>query len=195
MGIMLDLLWNLDLTLFKFINQSLSFPWLDQITPVITNLDQYLWLRIALPLVVLFFFIRKYQRQGITYFLFLILALSTGDFIGGRIKKAVSRPRPFQVAENQTILKAEGAENRSFYSNHASNTFTAAFYLAAFFPPGQIYFFTVATIVALTRVHVGVHYPSDILVGALMGLLIGFIFSRAIKIFVKKQSNPAEKNP
>jgi undecaprenyl-diphosphatase len=187
---MLDLLWNLDLTLFRFINQTLSFDWLDQITPVLTNLDNYLWIKIALPLVIFLFFYRKYKRLGVTYFLFLILTISTSDFVGGKIKKIVLRPRPFQIAETQTILKAEAKEDRSFYSNHASNNFAAATYLTAFFPGGQIYFFAIATTIALTRVHVGVHYPSDIIAGALMGLLWGLIFSRLVKnIYTKKNEN------
>ena len=110
------------------------------------------------------------------------------DFIGGKIKKIVLRPRPFQVIETQTILKAQAKENRSFYSNHSSNNFTAATYLTAFFPGGQIYFFAIATTIALTRVHVGVHYPSDILAGALMGLIWGLIFSRLVKYIITKKN-------
>ncbi len=188
MGVMLDLLWNLDLTVFKFINQTLSIDWLDQMTPFLTNLDDYLWMKIALPLLIFFFFFKKYKRTGITYFLFLILSVSMSDFIGGKIKKIVLRPRPFQVIETQTILKAQAKENRSFYSNHSSNNFTAATYLTAFFPGGQIYFFAIATTIALTRVHVGVHYPSDILAGALMGLIWGLIFSRLVKYIIAKKN-------
>ncbi len=188
MGVMLDLLWNLDLTVFKFINQTLSIDWLDQMTPFLTNLDDYLWMKIALPLLIFFFFFKKYKRTGITYFLFLILSVSMSDFIGGKIKKIVLRPRPFQVIETQTILKAQAKENRSFYSNHSSNNFTAATYLTAFFPGGQIYFFAIATTIALTRVHVGVHYPSDILAGALMGLIWGLIFSRLVKYIITKKN-------
>jgi undecaprenyl-diphosphatase len=183
---MQDFLWNIDLSIFKFINQTLSFGWLDQITPILTNLDQYRWFMIALLIISLFFFVKKYKRTGITYFLFLVLAVSMSDFAGGKIKKVVLRPRPFQVEETRAIQKAEAAENRSFYSNHSSNMFTAANYLTAFFPGAQIYFFTTATIIALTRIHVGVHYPSDVLFGSLMGLMWGFLFSRLIKFLIAK---------
>lgn len=192
MGIMLDLLKNLDLTVFKFINQTLSFGWLDQASPVLTNLDHYLWIAILIPLVTFLFFIKKYKRTGLTYFLFLALALSTSDFIGGKVKKIALRPRPFQVQETQTIQKAEAGLNSSFYSNHSSNNFTAAMYLTAFFPGGQIFFFIMASLVALTRVHVGVHYPSDILVGSMMGIIWGFVFSRLVKFIVLRKA--ARKN-
>lgn len=186
MGVMFEFFWNLDLSVFKFINQTLSFGWLDQTTPILTNLDQFLWFKIGFPLIAFTFFFKKYHRLGIIYFLFLVLSVSTSDFIGGRVKKIVLRPRPFQIAETQTLLKAPAKEDRSFYSNHASNTFTAATYLTAFFPAGQIYFFTSAGLIALTRVHVGVHYPSDILTGAIMGLLWGFLFSRLVQFLTRQ---------
>lgn len=187
MGVMLDLLKNLDLTVFKFINQTLSFGWLDQVTPVITDLHHYDVIKFGLPAVALFFFYRKYKFDAKSYFLFFLLALAVSDFTGGKVKKIVERPRPFQVAETGAIKKAHAGENNSFYSNHASNNFTAATYLTAFFPGGQIYFYAVATTIALTRVHVGVHYPSDILFGALIGIFWGFIFSRFIKWLNAKQ--------
>jgi len=187
MGIMSDLLWNLDLTIFKFINQTLSFGWLDQITPILTDLHHFQIIKFGLPVLILFFFYKKYKFDAKTYFLFFLLALAISDFTGGKAKKVFERPRPFQVEETGAIKKAEAGTNNSFYSNHASNNFTAAAYLTAFFPGGQIYFYAIAGIIALTRVHVGVHYPSDILVGALVGIFWGLIFSRFIKWFVARQ--------
>lgn len=192
MGSMENFLWSIDLSIFKFINQSLSFQWLDQITPILTDLDHNRYFFYPLVLFVLFSLIKKYKRLGITYFLFLILALATSDFSGGRIKKLVQRPRPFQITETSTILKSTAKKNRSFYSNHASNTFTAAAYLSAFFPAGQILLFAAASVIALTRVHVGVHYPSDILTGALVGILWGWLFSQLIKKLIFKIKNKNE---
>lgn len=187
MGIMSDFLWNLDLTLFKFINQTLSFSWLDQITPILTDLHHFTVIKFGLPLLVFFFFYKKYKFDAKTYFLFFMLALAVSDFTGGRMKDVFKRPRPFQAEETGAIQKAPAGTNNSFYSNHSSNNFTAATYLTAFFPGGQIYFFSMATLIALTRVHVGVHYPSDILMGAFIGIFWGFIFSRLIKWIIAKQ--------
>lgn len=167
---MIDFLWNLDLAVFKFINQTLSYPWLDQLTPWLTDLNETLAFKIIFPLLFFVLFIRKYKRAGITYFIFLILSVSVSDFVGGKVKKIVLRPRPFQVVEAQTIHKAEAKANRSFYSNHSSNMFTLATYTSSFFPAGKIIFYGVATIIALTRVHTGVHFPSDILMGAFAGI-------------------------
>ncbi len=186
MGVMQDFLWKIDLTIFKFVNQTLSFAWLDQVTPILTDLDDVPGMKIVLPLLIFALFYKKFKRTGITYFLFLILALSTSDFVGGKIKKVFLRPRPFQLAETNAIQKATAGNNNSFYSNHSSNNFTAACFMTAFFPGGQLVFYAIATTVALTRVHVGVHYPSDIFAGALIGILWGLFFSRLVKSLTKR---------
>lgn len=189
---MQDLLWNIDLALFKFFNQTPSLAWLDQITPIITDLHFHTWFNFVAPLILGFLFYKKFKRIGITYFLFLILAISMGDFVGGKVKKIVERPRPFQIAETQTIQKASGGENRSFYSNHASNMFTMAAYIAIFFPVARFGLYGLALIIALSRVHVGVHFPSDILFGAMMGIMWGWLFAYLVqRIVQKKLENPA----
>lgn len=186
---MLLFLQQIDNEIFRFINQSLSYPWLDQITPIITDLHFLNWFKIPAVLLIIGLFIKKYKRQGITYFLFLLLSLSLSDFIGGRVKKVVQRPRPFQVEELHTIQKSPGGENKSFYSNHSSNMFTLATYVSAFFPGGKILLFCLASLIAFTRVHVGVHYPSDVLAGALIGIVIGYILSSFVKNKIPFNSN------
>lgn len=186
-----NFLWNIDLTVFKFFNQTLSFDLLNQITPVLTDLDQIIWLSYSVVAILFFFFIKKFKRTGVTYFLFLVLSIAMSDFTGGKIKKVILRPRPFQVAEAEAVQRAPGKENRSFYSNHSSNMFTAATYLSAFFPAGQVAFYALAAVIGMTRLQVGVHYPSDVLFGALMGLMWGYLFSNLVKIITTKMT---EKN-
>jgi undecaprenyl-diphosphatase len=72
--------------------------------------------------------------------------------------------------------------------------FTSASYLTVFFPVGKIVFFTVASVIGMTRMHVGVHYPSDVLVGALMGLLWGYLFSHLAKLLIKKINERSPKS-
>jgi undecaprenyl-diphosphatase len=191
---MQNFLWTIDLTIFKFFNQTLSFEWLDKITPVLTDLDQAPWFKYVVPALLIFLFLKKFKRTGITYFLFLILSIATSDFVGGKVKKIFLRPRPFQVLETNAIQKSPAKEDRSFYSNHSSNMFTSASYLSAFFPAGKVALYSVAGVIALTRLHTGVHYPSDVTFGALMGLLWGFLFSYLAKYIIHliyKKTKPA----
>jgi undecaprenyl-diphosphatase len=61
----------------------------------------------------------------------------------------------------------------SFPSSHAVNNFAGALVLAFFIPHIKWWFFGYAAIVAFSRVYIGVHYPSDVIGGSIIGLLIG----------------------
>ncbi len=183
---MLEFLKNLDISILQFINTSSFFSWLDPITPVLTDLHLTPIFKVILISLTFLFFFKKFKRTGITYFIFLVLSLSINDFIGGVVKRYVERPRPFQVLELNVAQKSPAKENRSFYSNHSANMFNAATYLTVFFPLGCWYFFSFATFIAFTRIHVGVHYPSDVIAGSIMGILIAFIISKIIKKIVSK---------
>jgi undecaprenyl-diphosphatase len=74
---------------------------------------------------------------------------------------------------------------KSFPSSHASNNFFAATALSSYFPRGKYFFYTIATLIALSRVFVGVHYPIDITTGAILGTMIGIFIS---KIFLRLKS-------
>lgn len=138
------------------------------------------------------FFIYKYKRQGLTYFIFLLLSLSLNDFIGARIKHAIQRERPFQNTELNVIKKSPAHDGKSFYSNHAANMFCLAAYTGSFFPPVKLILIPFAVVVAYSRVYNGVHYPSDVFAGALVGLLIGSLIAYFVKnkipILIKAQA-------
>lgn len=182
---MLDFLLQLDYKLFQLINFDFGSSWGDVFFVWITDLHKTPYFKfIAIPLV-LSIFVYKYKRIGLTYFLFLFLALGVSDFTGAKVKRAVERTRPFQNSEI-SVVQRSGAGHYSFYSNHASNMFVFATYTSYFVPPLRIAVFTVATAVAISRVYNGVHYPSDIFAGMLAGILIGYLFARLIENLVKK---------
>ena len=64
----------------------------------------------------------------------------------------------------------------SFPSNHSLNNFAAAFFFYKLYPNLKIPLFIAASLIALSRVYLGVHYPSDILGGAIIGSAIGYLF-------------------
>jgi undecaprenyl-diphosphatase len=63
----------------------------------------------------------------------------------------------------------------SFPSSHAVNNLAAATVISHYFPLQRWYWFGFASLVALSRPYVGVHYPSDIVAGGLIGVGIGFL--------------------
>jgi undecaprenyl-diphosphatase len=64
----------------------------------------------------------------------------------------------------------------SFPSNHSVNNFAAAFFFYKLYPNLKIPLFVTASLIALSRVYLGVHYPSDILGGTIIGSAIGYLF-------------------
>jgi undecaprenyl-diphosphatase len=108
------------------------------------------------------------------------LALSFSDFAGGRIKHYYGRPRPANNPEIQAITRSD-AGHYSFYSNHTSNMFTFATYASQFFPAAKIALYILAAAVGYSRIYNGVHYPTDVFGGMVMGLMWGYLFSFLVK--------------
>lgn len=181
---MLDFLLNymigLDYWIFDQINRVWTLPVLDDFFFWITDLHKTTYFKfISVPLFV-FLFIKKFRREGVTLFLILIFTLAANDFIGGKIKKIADRERPEYSTEISAIKRSE-ADGYSFYSNHAANMFAFAAFVSPFIPSIQIPLYVIAGLVAYSRVYNGVHYPSDIFVGSIVGYLWGFLMSYLAK--------------
>ena len=87
------------------------------------------------------------------------------------IKPVFRRNRPFMSRE--AIVVGMRPSDHSFPSGHSAASFAAAHALAHFYPRQRIPLYTVATLVGLSRIRVGHHFPSDVAVGAAIGLGIG----------------------
>lgn len=104
--------------------------------------------------------------------------LGTTTFIGGGIahvlKTLFARARPDTVER----LVQHGIGTYSFPSGHATLAFGAAVILAHRRPQLQKYVYVIATLVAISRVYIGVHYATDILAGAVLGSIVGVFVMR-----------------
>lgn len=114
-------------------------------------------------------------------------------------KYGIGRYRPCRIESTHQpkphLVNEHCGGRYGFYSAHASNSFAIALFIGYLLTPvmkhSKKYLLAWAGIVAYSRVYLGVHYPSDILVGAFMGVIYGWLFYRVFNLINVKliQSN------
>jgi undecaprenyl-diphosphatase len=88
------------------------------------------------------------------------------------------RPRPFTTHESATYLLSAPSPDPSFPSDHAAAAFAIAFCVLAFSRRAGVGFLGAATLIGLSRIALGMHYPSDVLAGLLVGWAAAMVVVR-----------------
>lgn len=168
-------------SIILWIQENLRGP-MDAVVKFITYLgdDGILW--IAMGIVLLFW--KKTRPIGITV---LISLLFDYLIINVALKALIARPRPFVVNELITPLVTNVSPYRSFPSGHSGGSFSAMFALYKWVPkkigiPALI----LATMVALSRLYVGVHYPTDIIAGCMIGFICSVLANYIVRWTMEK---------
>lgn len=187
---MIETLINIDQSLFEFVNSTLSNPVFDYLLPLFRN--KYFW--IPLYVFILSFLIINYKRKGLLIMAIAICTIGVTDFTSSvLIKKNVERLRPCNDLEikNSVILRIECGSGFSFTSSHAANHFAlATFLILSIFNRHKWPFLIWASLISISQVYVGVHYPFDIIVGALLGIFIGWLMSIIYKRLILHFQKP-----
>jgi undecaprenyl-diphosphatase len=171
---MIETLYAIDRSILLFLNGLFSTPPGDVIWPLVTDYDKVLPIRIALIVVWLFLLVRGGVRGRTVALLLIPVILCADQLSSAVVKPLIGRPRPCHliggepVVEGLRMLVGCGS-GLSFPSSHAVNNFAVATLFTAYYRRGWWAFFAWASLVALSRPIVGVHYPSDILGGAIIG--------------------------
>lgn len=172
---------NLDLIIFNFINGFAGqWIWLDYLGMFFAQYFEYvLWIALVLFLVVNF---RKYWKMVLEA---VIVAGFTRFVLGEIIRKIWFRPRPF-VSLNFIPLINQSAKEASFPSGHATFYFALSTIIYFYNKKAGILFYIASFLIILARVFVGVHWPSDILAGAILGILTGIILNWLFRKYAHK---------
>ncbi|MDQ1261361.1 MAG: hypothetical protein QG575_542 [Euryarchaeota archaeon] len=128
-----------------------------------TNGGTYL----IMSLIVIVLWLRGEKNPAI----YLALGLMVDAILVSYLKIMIHRPRPYEVLP---IMPLELAENlRSLPSGHTATAFLSATILSRFYSKYIVVIFLIAASIGFSRVYIGVHYPLDVIVGAITGCLVG----------------------
>lgn len=184
----LNQLKSLDKELFLFLNGMHSPLWdysmtLFTLTPV--------WLLFYGTLI--FFIVKKHGKKSLFIFVAIILLILCADQFAGILKHTVQRLRPSNdPAFSQLIhvfFKKGGLYG--FVSAHAANTFAIAIFSLLLFKNKRYTAFIIpwAILISYSRIYLGVHYPGDVLFGAILGIGVGIGIYKLL-IYAEKRLSP-----
>jgi undecaprenyl-diphosphatase len=185
---MSEFLYSIDLSILYFFNHTLSAGFPDRFFLTITNVNNW-YIAYAILLGICFFKGGTKGKLAVAGIILLIIV--TDQFSHKVLKELFLRPRPCNSLSD-LITPAGCSGTYSFPSNHAFNNFAAAAFFFLLYKNLKWILFTTAFLVSLSRVYLGLHYPSDILSGALLGILFGYVFALGvIKVngIISKKSN------
>jgi undecaprenyl-diphosphatase len=181
-----------DQQLFLFIN-SLNSPFADQVMHTLSG--KLIW--VPLYLAILIYLGIKYKRKFLIIIIFIILAATLADQSSVIVKNIVHRLRPCHEPSVMGIVHLVNGECGGVYgfvSSHATNTFDVALLSLSFIKKRwySIGIILWASVISYSRVYLGVHYPGDVLCGAMLGSFIGW---GIYKLYMLTDNNILQNRP
>ena len=193
-------LQTLDTNLFLFVNRSLTNPFFDWLMPILSGGNGMKTVLIAAAIALGGAMLAFGKSRARLCVLMMVLIVGTNDgLICNTLKHAVARPRPFvtlpearvfgqigkgyipsEINEDGVDMAASKGSHNSMPSSHAANMFAATMVLFLFYRKSIWFMLPLALGVSFSRVYNGVHYPSDVLAGAIIGA--GYAAAAAIVI-------------
>jgi len=162
---MISLIQKFDSSILLQIKDNMHGPIMDKIMVISTYLGNggLIWIIIATLLIIN----KKYRKIGFMALLALILSTILGDEI---LKNVVKRIRPSADISVVNLLISKPL-SYSFPSGHTTSSFAVAGVLSKYFKNYALEFFSLASLIAFSRLYLYVHYPTDVLAGIVLGLL------------------------
>ena len=175
-----NILNQFEITILHWIRQTLSCAFLDTVMPYITKFaDNGIgWILLALVLLIP----RKTRRVGAAMGVALAIGFLTGNLF---LKNLVARTRPF-LFDPSIVLTIAPPHEFSFPSGHTLASFECAIAIFCYRRKGGIAALVFAVLIAFSRLYLQVHYPTDVLCGAFLGSVIGYLSFRIVESILQK---------
>lgn len=154
-----------DNNILQFIQNHMRSSVMDEAMIVVTSLGNLgiIWIVISA-----FILIRKKNKTAV---IGVLCAMLLGTILGQEIlKNIIQRPRPFLESSVINMI-IEKPVSYSFPSGHTTAAFAAAGILSKYFKKYSVLFFTIAILIGFSRLYLYVHYPTDVIAGAILGLV------------------------
>lgn len=163
---MWEVITEIDGAVLLWIQENVRADWMHEFWKLITRLGDkgYVWITIAIILL----FFKETRKAGITVLISLVFSLLINNEC---LKHLMERPRPFVTFPEMIPLIAK-PHSFSFPSGHTSSSFSAAMVLLYMLPKKYgVPAVVMAAMIGFSRMYVGVHYPTDVLAGTLVGIV------------------------
>lgn len=180
---MISLIQRIDSSILSYIRDNMHGIIMDKAMVISTYLGNggIIWIIIAIILIIN----KKYRKVGYMALVALLLSTILGE---GILKHVVQRIRPSEDIPTLNLLITKPL-SYSFPSGHTTSSFAVAGVLAKYLKKYALGFLSLATLIGFSRLYLYVHYPTDVLVGAALGLLCsGIIIYSVNKVDYKNKA-------
>ncbi|MBK7308993.1 MAG: phosphatase PAP2 family protein [Chitinophagaceae bacterium] len=190
---------HFDKEFFKLVNGQWTNPFFDWIMPWLRNSNMWIPFYVFLGLLIAF----NFKKQAFWIIAFGIITIILTDGISSKIiKPYFDRLRPFNdpdIGSMVRFLLPYRPGSGSFTSSHATNHFGLAMYLylvlKKYFGKWMLLLFVWAFLICYAQVYVGVHFPGDVMGGAILGCLIGYGTAYILNRFTAEKLNQPSSFP
>ncbi len=176
-----------ELNILRWIQENLQCTFMDTVMPLITRLgdEGIFWIVLAVVLAIF----PKTRKAGFTMGLAMLFGLFVGNMF---LKNVVARVRPYDLEVGVNLL-IERLSSFSFPSGHTLSSFAAATALCCRHRKWGVAALMLAGLIAFSRLYLFVHYPTDVLGGALLGVACALLAVKLIDLVYTAFENRKKK--
>lgn len=174
----MDAIANLDADVLRWLVGTFRAPWLDQPMQWVGRLS--VWGAPFLATALLLTIVRRDGRSLMALWRLGLAVVLASVVSVNVLKPTLGRERPF-VAHDDITAVGRPATGSSMPSGHATTAIAGAYALALMWPAGRALAWAVAALILFSRMYLGVHYPTDLLVGGLVGWACAYFATAATR--------------